>query len=82
VLSAILWLGNLSYRGGDNDKECLNDAAVLLDSDTTILRTIASLLQIDYNQLIQVNFFGVILRIYGLFRLFSMKSSFICVQEF
>ena len=26
VLSAILWLGNLRYRG-DNDNDCLNDAA-------------------------------------------------------
>ena len=55
VLSAILWLGNLRYRG-DNDNDCLNDAAVLLDSDTTVLRTIASLLNIDYDSLVQVSF--------------------------
>ena len=53
VLSAVLWLGNLRYRG-ERDDDCLNDSAALADSDAAIFRTIAALLNVDYAQLVQV----------------------------
>ena len=53
VLSAVLWLGNLRYRG-ERDDDCLNDTAALADSDAAVFRTIADLLNVDYAQLVQV----------------------------
>jgi len=60
VLSSVLWLGNLQYRGENND-ECLSDAAALTSEDETVMHTIASLLAIPYDELVQVALFRQII---------------------